>query len=64
MQAGKNIFVRFAKIAVPPIITMAGKMPNHKFGLEPSVSLDPQQAWEEDNWITGEPSQPFEKQAL
>lgn len=60
MQAGKNIFVRFAKIAVPPIITMAGKMPNHKFGLEPSVSLDPQQAWEEDNWITGEPSQPFE----
>ena len=35
MPAVKNTFVRFAKIPIPPIITMVGKMPNHKFDLEP-----------------------------
>ncbi len=34
MLSEKNKFVRFAKIPIPPVITMAGKMVNHKFALK------------------------------
>ena len=52
MPAVKNTFVRFAKIPIPPIITMVGKMPNHKFDLEPQgMSL-------EEGWSQEEPSVP------
>ena len=50
MPAEKNTFVRFAKIPIPPIITMVGKMPNHKF------DLDPQGMGPEEGWSQGEPS--------
>lgn len=50
MPSEKNTFVRFAKIPIPPIITMVGKMPNHKF------DLDPQGMGPEEGWPTEEPS--------
>lgn len=52
MPAEKNTFVRFAKIPIPPIITMVGKMPNHKF------DLDPQGMGPEEGWFHREPSLP------
>lgn len=50
MLSEKNTFVRFAKIPIPPIITLVGKMPNHKF------DLDPQGMEVEGGWLQEEPS--------
>ncbi len=52
MPAEKNTFVRFAKIPIPPIITLVGKMPNHKF------DLDPQGMGPEEGWSNNGPSTP------
>lgn len=40
---GKNKFIRFAKIPIPPVITMLGKMPNHKTKLFNSTTPEPEE---------------------